>query len=71
MNEILRTDQLEIGMTVRLKSRCGTLAHNDWHKVTGLTPLPRKESDVAIDSGHHRRFAARTLWLVQIRKEHP
>lgn len=63
----LRTDELEIGMVVKLKSRCGTLYHNDFHAITNLQPLPRKEIDVFIDSTPptNRLFAARTKWIVK------
>ncbi|WP_441251176.1 hypothetical protein [Kitasatospora sp. McL0602] len=70
----LRTDQLKPGMTVKLKSRAGTLPHNDWYTVQAIDELPRKQY-VPLGAGHdgtfRRPFAARTLWLLQAETTSP
>ena len=60
----LRTEELKPGMVVKLKSRAGTLPHNDWFTVEAIEELSRKQF-APLGAGFRRPFAARTLWLVQ------
>lgn len=60
----LRTDELRPGMVVKLKSRAGTLPHNDWFTVQTVEDLPRKQY-APMGAGFRRPFAARTMWLVR------
>lgn len=63
----LRTDELKVGMQIRLASRRGTSGFSEYYTLTNIETLPNKKYRLYINDRYESSdiFAARTHWFVR------